>query len=272
MKEYSEMNEYEKEDHMGQGWDSASGMSGNAVEAMEDGRFPYEWWQSKKKSEILERIYKVIDEEGGPEAINFDINLLKKAQKQVLLDLFVDSLDGEWHHMTIWRKGRRISHAQVPFCTVKSTLVTKVTDKQIEDAITNLKNANAKKNAETKNIRKERQTKELEARKANPLLIGYFTEEATFRGKDLGWYNDYIGVLDGSRLYYFDFDKLDKKAATKKRDLNNVKIRWTAWPRYGETFKTFDDFVKKYPDFKNKEEEIKLLMQNRMEDRAKKGL
>ena len=243
MKEYSEMNEYEKEDHMGQGWDSASGMSGNAVEAMEDGRFPYEWWQSKKKSEILERIYKVIDEEGGPEAINFDINLLKKAQKQVLLDLFVDSLDGEWHHMTIWRKGRRISHAQVPFCTVKSTLVTKVTDKQIEDAITNLKNANAKKNAETKNIRKERQTKELEARKANPLVIGYFTKEATFNGKELGWDNDYIGVLDGSRLYYFGFDKLDKEAATKEQNLKFVIMHWTKWPGYGETFKNFDDFI-----------------------------
>ena len=270
MENYDESASYGNE--LGRGWDSAARMSRNALQATEEGRFPYKRWQGMKKAEIMERIYKVIDEEGGQEAINFDINLLKKAPKQVLLDLFVDSPGGEWHHMTIWNKGRRIAHARVLFCTVIRTLVTGVTDKQIEDAIINLKNTNAKKYAATKDIRKERKNKELEARKANPLVIGYFTKEATFKGEELGWDNDYIGVLDGTRLYYFGFDKFDKEAATKEQNLKFATMHWTRWPGYGETFKNFDDFVKKYPSFKNKKEEIKKLMQNRKEDRAKKGL
>lgn len=271
MKDYDEMNEYEESGSLGRGWDYAADMSVNASDAMEEGRYPYEYWERMKKSEILERIYKVIDQEGGPEAVNFDINLLKKAQKQVLLDLFVDSLGGEYHHMPVWRNGRRYRHAVVLFCTVLSSLVLKVTDKQLEDAIANYRSVNAQKYAETKTARKESRIQELERRMSNPLVVGYFTKEATFKGEYLGWDNDYIGVLDGSRLYYFGFYKYDKEAATKKQNLDYARMHWTAWPG-GEMFKTFDDFVKKYPEFRNKEEEIKRLMQNRMEDRAKKGI
>lgn len=269
--EEKEMNENSKS--YGNGWDDAAGMSGSACYAMEAGKYPLKYWEKMKKEEILDRTIKAVDEVGGPEAIHFSIELLKKCQKQVLIDLFVKT-DGEWHHVPTWRKGRYYKYAEVSFYTISHRSVLEMTDEKLEAEINKIRKASAEKNAEVKDIRKANRDYELQIRKNNPLAVGYFTKEATYRGKGLNWNLHYIGVVDGSRLYYYGFYEYDKTVATQNRTsrLDYLTIHWTAFPYYGERFKTFADFVKQYPQFKNKEPEINRLLQIRAEDRAKKGI
>ena len=271
--ETNEMEELNEDKGWGNGWDYNAGMSVNASDAMDEGRFPYSRWEKMKKVEILERIMKVVDEECDPDAVHFSIALLKKAQKQVLLDLFVES-SGEWHHVPTWIKGRRYKYNQEYFYTVFPKSVLEMTDEKLEAEISKIRKANAEKYAEVKEIRKANRDEELQIRKNKPLAVGYFTKEATYRGKGLNWDMHYIGVVDGSRLYYYGFYEYDKTVATRDRsnNLDILDIHWTSWPYNCERFDTFADFVKQYPQFKNKEPEINRLMQIRAEDRAKKGI
>ena len=250
---------------MGNGWDYNKNMSVNASNAVEEGRLPDFWWETMKKPEILERIYKEIDRLGGPTVLKFNIEILKKAQKQALLNLFVDINGDERHHVGTRKEER-------PFCIVRGDLLLSVTDGQIKNEIERIRRSNSEKNFENNSIRKENSEKERIARKSKPLAVGYFTKQARYKGKDLKWNDHYIGVIDGSRLYYYGFHTFEKNVATKKRNPNNLNRRWTRWPKEGEVFETFSDFINKYPQFKNKQEEIERLMVDRKEDRAKKKI
>ena len=269
----SEMANFNEGEYRGNGWDTVNQRSGNASYAIEAGRCPLKYWEKMKKEEILQWIKKEIDEMGGPETVHFSIDLMKKAQKKVLIDLFLETV-GEWHHMKATLNGKRFAHAKVAFYHVSRSVISSMTDELLKAEIAKVRKDNTEKYAKAKVIRQANKTKELEARKNNPLVVGYFTKPVNFQGKVFNWNNDYIGVVDGSRLYYYDFPKFDKNVATQDRsgNLNSLKIRWTAWPGYGKKFKTFAACVKKYPQFKNKKEEIKRLMKNRKEDRAEKEI
>ena len=257
--------------NMGNGWDYNNDMSANASDAMEKGRFPLSWWESMKKEKILEHIYKVIDRVGGSEVLSFNTDLLKMAQKQALINLFIHS-KGEYHHMPVWRNHRRYKYGEVLFCEIVEEKLLTVTDEQIKNEIDSIRRSNSEKNSEMKYIIEENRKRELNARKSKPLRIGYFTKPATFKGRPLKWDYQYIGVIDGTRLYYYGFPKYERNTATLKRNVEGQTPRYTHWPSGGEAFDTFADFIKTYPQFVNKEEEIACLMRNREADRAKKKI
>ena len=142
---------------VGNGWDYAAKRSVNAVEAEANGKFPWHEWQKMRKQEILEHIHAKIVRIEGDKAVSFDINLLKKAQKKALLDLFVEDSTTEYHHVDIWEKGRLWRHQAVGYFGISEERLITVADEEIKKTISSIRAANISVN----NARKARREREL---------------------------------------------------------------------------------------------------------------
>ena len=272
-----EINDSNKEEyvHRGNGWDYAANRSVNAVNAEKEGKFVLADWGKKTKAEILQRIMDKIALLGGPQAVGFDISLLKKAQKAALLNLFLDNF-GEYHHVKV-RKERGYFREELYFYEISTDKLKKTTDSAIESAIFVVSaNNSIKRKKQLENQVHKLTVARIAAER--PLIIGIFSKRNYYYNKWQSSFTTFIGVIDGSHLYYYDLPKKadQEPVAYTKEQLKAYKIRKTAWP-YVESskikdlhmFKTFAAFVKKYPEYGYKRTEIRLLKAFRKTERTK---
>ncbi len=242
----------------GNGWDYAAKRSVNAVNAEREGRFPYNEWYKMRKQTILEFINAKIRNLEGDQAISFNIKLLKKVQKNALLQLFLDDYTAEYHHVDVWKNGRRWRHQPVGYYGINERKLVTVTDEEI----VNLVNSIRAENLTVKQERDARKGEEQKLRFAKPLEIGVLTERDYYK-KWLDTYTTFVGVVDGNKLYYYNFPRFRKGIADEKKDLVHTKIRWKKWKEDGESFYSFAALVKEYPEYENLKDEIENLLRIR---------
>ena len=251
----------------GNGWDHDAKRSVNAVNAEQEGKFPYSEWKKMSKQQILGHINTKI-EKIGEEFILFDVKLIKKAQKAALLDLFIEHSTAEYHHIDVWEKGRRWRYQAVGYYGVSEEKLVTVTDEEILAMITMVRTRNSCSESEWEAVLEARK-KELSAK---PLMIGMLLE----RDHDEKWLHTFtalIGIVDGDELHYYDFPRLQKNRNDQKRDLDHTRICRKKWRNTGKTFGTFDELIKDYPEYECKKEELErlLLIRNNVRDqRARK--
>lgn len=261
-------------EHRGKGWDFSANRSVNAVNAEKKGKFIIADWEKKNKVEILQRIMDKISSLGGPLCVNFDINLLKKAQKSALLKLFLDNY-GEYHHVKV-KKERGFFREEVYYYEISIDKLKNVANTDIESAIFSV----AFDNQVKKSKRLEQQArKQAEDRLAaeKPLIIGIFSKRDYYFNKWQSSFTTFIGIIDGSLLYYYDLPrKKGEQLPYTNEQLKDFKIRKTTWPYYESpkyknvhTYKTFAAFIKKYPEYAYKRNEILQLKALRKKERAK---
>ena len=248
----------------GKGWDYAAKRSVNAVNAEREGRFPYSEWYKMRKQTVLEFVDAKIKKLGGVQAISFNIKLLKKAQKNALLQLFLDDCTTEYHHVDVWNNGRRWRHQAVGYFGINERKLVTVTDEEI----TNLINSIRADNLSVKLERDARKEEEQKLRLAKPLEIGVLTERDYYK-KWLDTYTTFVGVLDGNKLYYYSFPRFRKDIINEKKDLAHTRIRWKKWKEDGDSFYSFDAMVKVYPEYETLREEIENLLRIRSTARCK---
>jgi len=260
VEEFEENNEFV---HKGNGWDYAAKRSVNAVNAAKEGKYPEKEWHKMHKQEILEFINAKIIKIGGAKAVSFDVKNLKKVQKEALLQLFLDYAK-EYHHVDKWENGRLWRHQVIYFYEISEAKLLTVTDEIISKKIASIRANNIAERLD----RQSRKTEELQIRLTEPLEIGVLNERDYFK-KWLSTYTTFVGVIDGDKLYYYYFPRFQKDISDEKRNLDKIKICWKKWKDDGERFKTFAAFIKKYPHYKNKREEIERLLRIRNADRKK---
>ncbi len=248
----------------GNGWDYDAKRSVNAVNAEQNGKFPYNDWKKMSKQQIMELINSKI-EEIGEEFILFDIKLLKKAQKSALLDLFVEVSTTEYHHIDLWKNGRRWRHQTVGYLGISEEKLVTVTDEEILNMIVTTRAKNSCSDSEWEAILKAKKKELL----AKPLMIGMLLErDYDYDKKWLHTFTTVIGIVDGDELYYYNVPRLQKNSNDQKRDLDHTQICRKKWKNTGKTFSTFDELIKEYPEFEYKKEEIErlLLIRNNVRD------
>ncbi len=212
---------------------------------------------------------------GGTLNIHFDVNLLKKAQKAALLKLFLSD-SGEYHHVRV-KKERGYFMEELYFYEISADKLNSVTERDIELEISFVSIINQEKR-EKQLANKARKLDKARLAAKTPLIIGMFSKRDYYYNKWQSSFTTFIGIIDGSHLYYYDLPKKkdDEAPSYSKEQLGAFKIRKTAWP-YDEsyqyknihTFKTFAAFVKKHPEYENKQTEIRQLKVFRKQERAK---
>lgn len=274
LEEFARTLEDEPYEHRGKGWDHSANRSVNAVNAEKEGKFIIADWEKKTKAEILQRIMDKIASLGGPLCVNFDISLLKKAQKAALLRLFLDNY-GEYHHVKV-KKERGFFREEVYFYEISTDKLKNVVNTDIESAIFSVACDNqVKKNKRLEQQARKRAKDRLAAEK--PLIIGIFSKRDYYYNKWQSSFTTFIGIIDGSLLYYYDLPrKKGEELPYTKEQLKDFKIRKTTWPyvessKYKDihTYKTFAAFIKKYPEYAYKKTEIRQLKALRKKERAK---
>lgn len=251
-------------DKQGEGWDPFAKRSVNAVNDEKDGKFPDAEWEKMSKKQILELINAKI-EKIGEEFILFDINLLKKAQKTALLDLFVEDYNTKYHHVDTWKNGRHYKYFKVGYRGVSEEKLVTVTNEEILNMIARVRTKNSCSKTEWEAILEKEKKEKL----AKPLMIGMISErDYDYDKKWLHTFTKFIGIVDGEYFHYYRFPRKDSEG---KIDLYNSPICRIIWKSNGKTFSTFEELIKDYPEFKSKKEEIERLLSFRNSVRAQKA-